>query len=249
MEITSLLGYQQLDEFRKKIFDMAIETQNYHIASAFSCADIVSVLYDKVITKNDKFIMSKGHGCLSLYVALQEKGYKPDIYKQHPDIDINNGIECTTGSLGHGLPVGVGMALAKKLKNEDGVVYVLIGDGECQEGTIWESLLLASHHKLDNLCIIVDKNRLQALGKTEDILALGNLKDKFKEFGANIITLNGHNKKGLQMALKVGGYNKPKCVIANAIKGKGMKCMENIPKWHNRMPTKEEIELEENLQK
>ncbi|KKK81863.1 hypothetical protein LCGC14_2809120, partial [marine sediment metagenome] len=144
-------------EIRREILEMAMETGINHIASSLSVVEILCVLFS-IAGDNDKIILSKGHGCLGYYILLQEKGYNPPL-KAHPDIDIKNGIECTTGSLGHGLPIAVGMALAKKIKKEEGNIYVLMGDGECQEGTTWESLLIAHQHKLDNLFLFVDYNR------------------------------------------------------------------------------------------
>jgi len=219
-----------------------MKTKDFHIAPALSCIDILVALYDNILTENDKFILSKGHACLSLYIMLLKKGLNPDINKHHPDIDIENGIECTTGSLGHGLPISVGMALAKKLKNEKGFIYVLLSDGECQEGTTWESIQIAVHHKLDNLIIIIDNNKLQSLDFIKNILSSPtSLYDKFKSFGIKSLAIaDGHNITMLTNMLKESHYNSPKVIIANTIKGKGISFIENKPEWHARFPTEEE---------
>lgn len=226
-------------EYRRKILDMALEIKKGHIASAMSVADIMFVLYQDIMTNDDKFILSKGHGCLALYVMLRDKGLNPKLL-EHPDIDVKNGIECTTGSLGHGLPVAVGMAFAKKLKKEKGNIYVIISDGEMQEGVIWESLLLASHHKLDNLTVIVDYNKLQALGFIEDILSLDNLANKITAFNCTCIEVfDGHDIDKLKSAFKDDSnlvYHEPKVIVAHTIKGKGLSCMENKPEWHHKIP-------------
>ena len=150
-------------------------------------------MYDLIITKKDKFILSKAHASFPLCILLREKGFKTKI-KTHLEIDEKNGINCTTGSLGHGLPIATGMAFAKKKTKKPGNIYVMISDGECQEGTTWESLLIAGKHKLDNLIIIVDYNKLQALSKLKDALPLENLSKKFKAFNCNCFEIkNGHN--------------------------------------------------------
>ena len=172
---------------------------------------------------------------------LRERGYNPKI-QGHPDLDEQNRIFCTTGSLGHGFPLAVGMAIARKLKNQKGRIYVLIGDGECQEGTTWESSLIASHHKLDNLVVIVDYNKLQALDATENILSLGNLRNKFEAFGFNVIEVDGHDINAITEALKTELQNIPLLIIANTIKGKGVSFMENNPIWHGRRPTQERLQ-------
>ena len=224
---------------RKETLDLAMEHRAGHIASSFSVIEILIAL-DEVLNERDKFILSKGHGCLSFYINLRHKGLNPT-FSEHPDIEVDQGIECTTGSLGHGLPIGLGMAFARKFKQEGGIIYVLISDGECQEGTTWESLLLASHHKLDNLTVIVDKNKLQALGETEKILSLGDLGDKFRAFGCDVVEVDGHSIPEI-----VGGLekktSKPRIIIAHTVKGKGLSFAENNPVWHSRLPTDEQLQ-------
>jgi transketolase len=226
---------------RRRVLDLAMETKEAHLGGSFSAIELMISLYDVVLKQEDKFILSKGHCCYPLYILLRERGYNPRI-ATHPDMDIENGINCTTGSLGHGLPLGVGMALARKnFKKKDGGIYVLMGDGECEEGTTWESMLIASHYKLDNLAIIVDRNKLQALDETEKIISLGDLEKKFSAFGGYASNINGHSFPEILTALQKKIYDKPHVIIANTIKGKGVRFMENDPKWHTRLPTKEEL--------
>lgn len=149
-----------------RMIEIAKQTHNGHLASGLSALPIIEKIYKKFDFEKDVFILSKGHGCLGLYPVLESYGFHPDVTKQHPDIDKENGIYCTTGSLGHGLPVAVGVAMAKKIKKEDGLVYVLMGDGECQEGTTWESLLVVDRFRLNNLYIYIDDNNDQAMEKT-----------------------------------------------------------------------------------
>jgi len=229
---------RQKKQIRMEALDLAIESGNGHLASAFSIVEILIAL-EETLKERDRFILSKGHGCLSFYVWLRRRGFNPTI-SGHPDIQTSEGIECTTGSLGHGLPIGVGMAFAKKLKAEEGNIYVLMGDGEMQEGTTWESLLLASHHKLDNLTVIVDCNGLQSLGKTDDILSLGNLPDKLTAFGCFVVEADGHNVEDIGLALRYITL-KPKVIIAHTTKGKGISFMEDNPVWHNRLPEGEQL--------
>lgn len=232
---------------RKDILKKALLTKNGHIGASLSVVEILISIYENILTDDDVFILSKGHGCLALYSILEELGYHPDINKGHPDIDQENGIYCSTGSLGHGLPVAVGVAFAKKLKNEMGHVYVLISDGECQEGTTWESLQFASHHCLDNLTIIIDYNKLQALGRIDDIISLDNnfyggaLSSKIHAFGGYVLECEGHSIKNLTICLEIP-LNTPKVIIANTIKGKGVSFMEDVPKWHNCLPSSKELE-------
>lgn len=230
-------------EIRRGILEMAMFTGINHIASSLSVVEILYVLFS-IAGKNDKIILSKGHGCLGYYILLREKGYNPSL-KAHPDIDIENGIECTTGSLGHGLPIAVGMALAKKLKKEVGNVYVVMGDGECQEGTTWESALIANQHKLDNLFVVVDFNRMQALDKIDNIAALDSLEGKFEAFGCQVASAFGHNVFDIKAILENAsiGNGKVKVIVAYTIKGKGISFMENCAKFHARLPNEEELAI------
>jgi transketolase len=230
---------EKAKEVRKKVLDFALETGIGHLGGSFSEIEILVSLYYDVLKKEDKFILSKGHTCNPYYILLKEKGYNPKL-SEHPDIDEENGIWCTTGSLGHGLPIGIGMAFARKIQNKRGNIYVLIGDGECQEGTIWESMNLASRYKLDNLNIIVDYNELQAINFVEDVLPT-NLKNKFDAFGGKVIEVDGHNFNQLIPALKEKVYSRPKVILAHTIKGKGVSYMENDIEWHAKKPTQERL--------
>lgn len=229
-------------ELRKGVLDLASKTGEAHLGGSFSEIEILISLYDVILKENDKFILSKGHAYYPLYLLLKEKGYSPKL-AGHPDIDSKNGINCTTGSLGHGLPIGVGMALARKKEGREGRIYVLMSDGECQEGTTWESLQIASHHKLDNIITIIDYNKFQAIDKVEDVCSLGNLRKKFEAFGCEVDEINGHCFNEIINSLKKSSCYKPRVIIADTIKGKGVSYMEGQASWHARMPTEEELKL------
>jgi transketolase len=231
---------QKAKTLRKQVLQLAYDRGGGHIGGALSIVEILLSLYEKVLKEEDKFILSKGHGCLPYFILLKEKGYNPNI-AGHPEIDPENGIYCTTGSLGHGLPTGVGMALARKKTNTPGKIYVLMSDAECQEGTTWESSLLASHYKLDNLTAIVDNNKLQTLGITNEILSLHDLQEKFEAFGWQTSIINGHSFEEIIQSLNQTTENKPRLIIANTTKGKGISFMEGVSKWHTMIPTEEEL--------
>ena len=230
---------QRGKEIRKKVIDLGLEKGDSHLGGSFSEIEILIALFDVVMKKEDKFILSKGHACHPLYILLRGKGYNPKI-SGHPDLCEKEGLCCTTGSLGHGLPIGAGMAFARKKLNKPGKIYVLIGDGECQEGTTWESALIASHYKLNNLVVIVDNNKLQALDNIDKIVSLGNLKEKFESFGCYVEEINGHDFQEIIPALEKQ-TDEPHVIITNTIKGKGVSYMENDPKWHTRLPTEKEL--------
>jgi len=234
-------------------------SKSAHIGGALSSADIMAVLYSDIMKikkgrdiddDRDRFILSKGHACLALYSALVEKKFlkKKDLEKfevdgsnllGHPIINKSLGIEFSTGSLGMGLSLGVGVALAAKKKNKNYKTYVILGDGECNEGSIWEAILSANHFKLDNLIIIVDRNNFQQTGLNESIMDLKNLKNKFKSFGCETVEINGHNIKEIYDVLaNKSSNNKPKVIVANTIKGKGFKLFENDNNWHHSVITK-----------
>jgi len=219
-----------------------------HIPSALSILDIVWALYDKVLQAEDRFILSKGHGCLALYAVLEKKGIispgqsygkKDSILGGHPDRNKVPGVLASTGSLGHGLPMAVGMALAKKIKGESGRVYCLVGDGECNEGSIWESCLLAAHHKLDNLFVIADYNH-----STDRAVNLELLTEKFSSFGFSAACVSGHSHLDIYNALDYRPA-RPVAVVAVTVKGFGCARMA-LPEWHHRHPN--EAELAEILQ-
>ena len=227
-------------------------SQGSHIGSALSIVDILSVLYDGISTDlksgdsaNDKFILSKGHGCASLYATLHCSGFfsKEELftYGENGSDLMNhishkvNGVNFSTGSLGHGLPFAVGIALAKKIKNEKGKVFVVTGDGEFQEGSMWESLLIASQFKLDNLVIIIDNNNLQSLTTVEKTINI-DFNKTLSSFGSNTFLVDAHNHNQIKETLSQINLSegKPHTIIAKSIKGKGVSFMENKVEWHYR---------------
>tara|TARA_B100000963_G_C22506278_1_gene616176 strand:+ start:313 stop:1065 length:753 start_codon:yes stop_codon:yes gene_type:complete len=237
------LEYQALN-LRQKTFKEFIKKGEAHLGGSFSMIEILLTIYNIIMRKFDKFILSKSHASFPLCILLREKGLMPKL-TTHLEIDEKNGINCTTGSLGHGLPIATGMAFARKKLNKKGKIFVLISDGECQEGTTWESLLIANKHKLDNLYLIIDYNKIQALSKLKDALPLDNLLNKIKSFNWNCIEIkNGHSFKDL-----IRGFNKkfknkkPTALIVNTIKGKGVKEFENDPVWHARKLQGKDIDI------
>jgi transketolase len=241
------MNYKKLEKKAKKLrqdtFLAFIEKGEAHLGGSFSIIETLISIFDVIIKKNDKFILSKSHASFPLCLLLKQKGLNPKL-TTHLEIDINNGIFCTTGSLGHGLPIATGMAFARKIRNVKGRIFVMISDGECQEGTTWESLLIASKHRLDNLTIVVDYNKIQALSTLEDALPLDNLLKKFKSFNFNCVDVkNGHSFRSIISALRKRNIkNKPKLIIVNTIKGRGVKEFENDPVWHARKLVGSEIE-------
>lgn len=247
MKKKSKTTHNKIIKLRKDILRLAYKAQEGHIPSAFSILDIIWVLYNQVLKPQDKFILSKGQGCLALYAILAEKKIiskkelinnycKYDsIFGGHPDRNKIAAILASTGSLGHGLPIAVGIAMAARIKNRRSRIYCLIGDGEANEGSIWEAALIAGHHQLSSLCLIVDYNH-----STDRALKLGNLNAKFTVFGWQVHNIDGHNHDEIKKALQNFDTHKPICIIANTIGGKGCLSMENNPAWHHRAPTKDE---------
>ena len=227
---------------RKDTFLAFIKKGEAHVGGSFSMIELLILLYEKILNKNDKFILSKSHGSFPLCILLKKKGLNPKL-STHLEIDSKNGIHCTTGSLGHGLPIATGMAFANKIKKKRGNIFVLISDGECQEGTTWESLLIGNKHNLKNLIVIIDYNKIQALSRIKDALPLDNLKNKLKSFNWNCIEVsNGHSFPNIHSAFKKKfKNNKPKAIILHTIKGKGIKEFENDPIWHARKLVGNEI--------
>jgi len=228
-----------------KIVDLAYSSKEGHIPSSLSVLDIMYGVYQEYITKNTdhKFVLSKGHASLGFYVVLDHFGLLNtdlnsfckfhSLLGGHPTLKIPS-VEASTGSLGHGMPIAVGMAMAKKINGTDGTVFVLIGDGEANEGTVWESALLASHHKLDNLVCLMDHNH-----STDRAVELGNTLSKFSAFGWDTKEIDGHNIQEICSIQPTVG--KPTFVLCNTIKGKGIPMMENNPEWHHKSPSKEQI--------
>ena len=237
---------------RLTVLDAIYHSGKGHIGGAYSCTDILVALYYGGILKynpknpkwdqRDRFILSKGHAAIALYAVLSDLGYfsrsefkffnNGGMLGEHPDINIP-GIEINSGSLGHGLGVGSGMALAAKIDKKKYKTYVLLGDGECNEGSVWEAAMFAAHHNLDNLTAIVDRNGLCIHGKTEEINHLDPLDKKFEAFGWNVNSVNGHNIEEIISNSKSNHNGKPKMIIANTVKGKGVSFMENVANWHH----------------
>jgi transketolase len=234
-----------------------------HIGSALSIVDIVAALYGSVLDiipvnpgwkHRDRFILSKGHACVAIYAALAELDFFPadDLitYGQDHSILMNHishkvpGVEFSTGSLGHGLPFGVGKALSAKRQEEKWRTFVLMSDGELGEGSNWEAMMFAAHHKLDNLIAIVDYNKLQSLTTVEDTLGIEPLADKFRAFGWAVDEVDGHDHEQLKRSLTVVPWNvgKPSVLIAHTTKGKGVSFMENSVDWHYKSPNEHELE-------
>ncbi len=222
-------------KIRKNILKASLEANACHVGSALSCVEILVALYFRILKRGDIFIFSKASGASALYAILAEKGIisrqKVAYYlKKYPLAEKEvPGVIWSTGSLGHGLPVAVGMALADRKRK----IYCLVSDGELEEGTTWESALFANRHKLDNLTVIVDRNYLQACGKTEEILKLEPLKDKWESFGWQVKRINGHSFSELESSLKAK-HKKPLVIIADTIKGKGISFCENEYSWQYR---------------
>tara|TARA_A100001388_G_C28774992_1_gene506736 strand:+ start:7095 stop:7841 length:747 start_codon:yes stop_codon:yes gene_type:complete len=229
---------------RKETFDAFIKKGEAHLGGSFSMIETLVFLIEKVLKKNDKFILSKSHASYPFILMLRKKGFKPKL-TTHLEIDEKNGINCTTGSLGHGFPISVGMALARKKMKKKGNIYVMISDGECQEGTTWEASLIAAKHNLDNLFLIIDYNKIQALTTLKEGLPLFSLKKKFNAFNFNTIEIkDGHNFNSLSKNFKISKKkNKPTVFIVHTIKGKGIKKFENDPVWHARKIEGKDIEI------
>jgi transketolase len=243
---TKDVGHQDLVEKAKKLrrdtFKAFVAHGEAHLGGSFSLIEMLITLYEKVLKVEDKFILSKAHASFPLCLLLQEKGLNPKL-TTHLELDPLNGIHCTTGSLGHGLPLATGMALGKKFQKKSGKVFVMISDGECQEGTTWESLLIAASHKLDNLIVLVDYNKIQALSPIDEVLSLENLPAKFKAFNWDCTEIsNGHSFAELIPVLQQKKTTlKPQVYIVHTIKGKGIKAFENDPAWHARKIKGEEL--------
>lgn len=248
-------------DFRKTIVRILESAGRGHIGASFSLVEIMRVLYDDILkfdssnpswAGRDRCILSKGHGCLALYVVLAEKGFFPkeelytfcqseSILGGHPEHKVP-GVEASTGSLGHGLSMGVGMAINAKYEKENHRVFVVIGDGESNEGAIWEAALCASKHKLGNLTVLVDYNKHQSYASTFEVLDLEPFAEKWKAFGFFVKEVDGHDVEQLRNALKHVPFeeNKPSCIICHTVKGKGVSFCENNMKWHHKSKISDE---------
>ena len=254
-------------DYRKTILEIIFHGGAGHTGGSLSCIDILNVLYNKILDINpsnfnsyerNHYIQSKGHSVEALYTVLCDRNFflKKDLFSLnqfkshfigHPTKKVS-GIEHNTGALGHGLSVAVGMAIGLKLDNKKFKVFTLLGDGELSEGSVWEGLLSANKYNLDNLVVIVDRNKLQITGKTEDINPIESLKDKFNSFGLSTKEVDGNSVHQLNEVLSNTPFekNKVNVVIANTVKGKGISFMENEIVWHHKVPSEEQYQLAQN---
>ena len=231
-------------KLRQDTFNAFIEHGEAHLGGSFSMIEMLIALYELVLREEDKFILSKAHASFPLCLLLKEKGYSPRM-TTHLEFDPANGINCTTGSLGHGLPIGIGMAMARKRLGHPGRIFVMISDGECQEGTTWESLLIGARQKLDNLVLLVDYNKIQALTTLEEGLPLHDLAAKIKAFNWDCREINdGHSFEELiPIFQEKNAEFKPKTILVHTVKGRGIKAFENDPAWHARKVKGQELEI------
>lgn len=248
---------------RRRIIELSHSAGTPHLGSSLSCVDMLTTLYwarlrvdprEPTNPERDRFILSKGHAALALYVTLTKRGFCPesvlDTYNQdgghlaeHPGPGCLPGVEAATGSLGHGLPLGLGMALAGRILDRKYRVFVLMSDGECNEGSVWEAALLAPAQKLDNVAVLIDYNKWQATGRSNETTALAPLRQKWEAFGWDAIEIDGHNFADLLRATEhvPNGSGKPRAIICHTIKGKGVSFMEDDNNWHYRIPSADEV--------
>ncbi len=256
---------QMAATIRCDIIEMICTAAAGHPGGSLSAADVVTALYFRMMRVDpkkpdwpdrDRFILSKGHACPVWYAALAERGYFDkshlgtlrrlnSILQGHPDMNKTPGIDMTAGSLGHGLSAGLGMALSGKLMQKDFHVWIVIGDGESQEGSIWEAAMSAPKWKLDNLTVIMDRNNLQNDFYVDDLMPIEPITDKWRAFGWNVLDIDGHDMAAVVQALESAkAYkNQPTIIIARTIKGKGVSYMENVCEWHGKAPSKEQAEV------
>ncbi len=247
---------------RIHVLRMTHRARSSHVASSFSMAELLAVLYGSILRvrpqepdwpDRDRLVVSKGHACAGVYAALSERGFFPsawldDFYSDgaklagHVTSGGVPGIEVSTGSLGHGLSIACGLALAAKRDLRPFRVYALLSDGECDEGSVWEAVLFAQHHRLDNLVAIVDFNKIQSLGTVAEVLKLEPFADKWRSFGWAVSEIDGHDISEVHQALlSPNQQDRPSCIIADTVKGKGVSFMENKVLWHYRSPNAEEF--------
>ena len=252
-------------QIRAKAVQMSHAARAAHLASSLSCVDILVAAYWTALDINpkkpydpnrDRLILSKGHAAQALYATLAQRGFFDEkllseygqdegSLSEHPAPNCAPGVEAATGSLGHGLPIGVGLAIAARIQKCFFKVFVVMSDGECNEGSVWEAAMLAPAQKLENLLVIVDYNKWQATDQSNDVMQLEPLVDKWRAFGWNTCEVDGHDIKALSdgMSLTQDSLGKPTAIIAHTIKGKGISFMEDDNNWHYRIPTKEEVAL------
>jgi len=251
-------------EIRGKLVEMSHEAKTPHLGSSLSCVDILVAAYWTALhidpqrlgdPERDRFILSKGHAATALYATLAYRGFFPkellDTFNtnggklsEHPAPNCVPGVELATGSLGHGLPMAVGMALAQRIQGKRGRFFVLMSDGECEEGSVWEAAMFAAKHTLENIAVIVDYNKWQATGRSDEIMALASLSAKWEAFGWSSCEIDGHSMDELveRLGRVPDGSGKPIAIIAHTVKGKGISFMEDDNNWHYRIPTEEEVQ-------
>lgn len=266
--MTKNLNLTELDHIasvlRARIIETSSKTSTPHLGSCLSCVDLLVAVYFSVLNidpknpkdpKRDRFILSKGHAAPALFQVLAMRGFYPEswlenygqdgsVFAEHPPTpDHLDGIEAATGSLGHGLPLGLGMALSARIKNLSYNVFAILSDGECNEGSVWEAAMLAAAQKVTNLHVMIDFNKWQATGRSQEVMALDPLVDKWRAFGWRALEVDGHNIKEIIDALenKPAGDNRPTAIIAHTIKGRGVSFMEDDNNWHYRIPTEDEV--------
>ncbi|MDO8289832.1 MAG: transketolase [Parvibaculum sp.] len=248
---------------RGKVIEMSHAAGSAHLGSSLSCCDIVAAAYWHVLhidpkqpkdELRDRFILSKGHAATTIYSALAFRSFYPESLletytkdggklAEHPPANSLPGVEAATGSLGHGLPIGNGMALAGRIKGQKYRVYALMSDGECNEGSVWEAAMFAAAQNLENLCVIIDYNKWQATARSNETLALAPLREKWEAFGWDAVEVDGHDIGAVAalMANVPNGSGKPVAIVAHTVKGKGVSFMEDDNNWHYRAPTAEEV--------
>lgn len=261
---------KKANQIRGELIRVAVKNRAGHIAPSLSCVDILTALYYRILNlsdtpqwaERDRLIFSKAHGCYGLYAILADIGYidrkdwenfyKGSFLSGCSERSIEHGIEATCGALGHGLPIAVGVAFGAKLQNKKYRIYCVVGDGEMQEGSNWEAIQFAVKHRLSNLTVIIDNNKLQAMDFLEKILTIEGRKDdlqkKMEAFGLVVKSCNGHNINNIISVIKKWvenqeKLNSPQALVADTVKGYGLSCMENIPKFHFRLPTEEELKM------
>ena len=266
MKITNVEALKKIaKEVRKGIIEEVYNAKSGHPGGSLSCADILTVLYFNQMNidekkpndvNRDRLVLSKGHASPALYSVLAQKGYFDKEQLQtfrkigsnlqgHPDMKKIPGVDMTTGSLGQGLSVAVGMAIASKMNKAGCKIYCIVGDGEIEEGQIWEATMAASKNELDNLCVILDNNNLQIDGEIDKVGGMNNITEKFLSFGFNVINIDGHNIDSIIDAFTTARQTKgkPTIIIAKTIKGKGISFMENKASWHGKAPSEEEYNM------
>lgn len=249
-------------DIRKHILKMTLYSKSSHIGAALSMVEILVLLYFKILhidpinpkkEDRDKFVLSKAHGSAALYAVMAVRGFFPIEYLEkryyvddgilpgHVDREAVPGLEYSAGSLGHGFPASVGMAIGNKQTGNKGKIYAIIGDGECNEGSVWEAIMLASHLKLDNLTVIVDYNKIQSFGRTNEVINQEPIVERWRSFGWDVFEVDGHDFNQLNSAFEASSKS-PKVIIAHTVKGKGISFMENSLDWHYKSPNQEQYD-------